>query len=47
LVVAPGVVSTSVLPFESTEVIDFGLPPAVAFHVFDNDLGLVTHFRSL
>lgn len=47
LVVAPGVVSTIVLPFESDGVVDYGLPPAVAFHVFDGDRGLVTHFRSL
>ncbi|GAB1514111.1 phosphodiesterase [Actinophytocola sp. KF-1] len=47
LVVAPGVVSTAVLPFESAEVLDYGLPPAVAFHVLDGDRGLVTHFRSL
>lgn len=46
LVVAPGVVSTAVLPFESTEVLDYGLPPAAAFHVL-GDRGLVTHFRSL
>ena len=47
MVVAPGVVSTVVLPFESTTVVDYGLPPAVAFHIFDDDRGLVTHFRSL
>lgn len=47
LVVAPGVVSTAVLPFESDDVVDYGLPPAVAFHVLDGDRGLVTHFRSL
>lgn len=47
LVVAPGVVSTAVLPFESTAVVDYDLPPAVAFHVLDGDRGLVTHFRSL
>lgn len=47
LVVAPGVVSTVVLPVESTTVVDYGLPPAVAFHVLDDDRGLVTHFRSL
>jgi 3',5'-cyclic AMP phosphodiesterase CpdA len=47
LVVAPGVVSTAVLPFESDDVIDYGLPPAVAFHLLDGDRGLVTHFRSL
>jgi Icc protein len=47
LLVAPGVVSTSILPFESNEIVDFGLPPAIAFHVVDADHGLVTHFRSL
>lgn len=47
LVVAPGVVSTSMLPVESDDIVDYGLPPAVAFHVLDGDRGLVTHFRSL
>jgi 3',5'-cyclic AMP phosphodiesterase CpdA len=47
MVVAPGVVSTIVLPCESADVIDYGLPPAGAFHVLDDDRGLVTHFRSL
>jgi 3',5'-cyclic AMP phosphodiesterase CpdA len=47
LVVAPGVVSTAVLPFESDDPLDYGLPPAVAFHFLDGDRGLVTHFRSL
>lgn len=46
LVVAPGVVSTAVLPFESADVIDYGQPPAAAFHMF-GDGGLVTHFRSM
>jgi 3',5'-cyclic-AMP phosphodiesterase len=46
LVVAPGVVSTLVLPFENTRFPDYGLPPAIAFHVVD-DRGLVTHFRSV
>lgn len=49
LVVAPGVVSTFVPPFESGLPLglDYGLPPAVAFHVVTDDRGLVTHFRSL
>lgn len=48
LVVAPGVVSTLVPPFESAvpHGVDYGLPPALAFHVFDGS-ELVTHFRSL
>ncbi|MFL6125595.1 metallophosphoesterase [Actinophytocola sp.] len=51
LVVAPGVVSTLVLPVEGDHSIDYGLPPAIAFHVFGTDdtggRGLITHFRSL
>ncbi len=47
LLVAPGVVSTGVLPFESSTTIDVGLPPAIAFHVLDDDRRLTTHFRSL
>jgi 3',5'-cyclic-AMP phosphodiesterase len=47
LVVAPGVVSTSVLPFESDGVVAYDLPPALAFHVIEDEHGLVTHFRSL
>ncbi|MFC4858585.1 phosphodiesterase [Actinophytocola glycyrrhizae] len=47
LVVAPGVVSTVTLPFEGGDVIGYGPPPSVAFHVLDGDRGLVTHFRSL
>lgn len=46
LVVAPGVVSQSVLPVEGDHVVDYDLPPAVALHVVD-DRGLVTHFRSV
>lgn len=44
--VAPGVVSTAVLPFEHSTALDYQLPPAVAFHVLD-DGRLTTHFRSL
>jgi 3',5'-cyclic-AMP phosphodiesterase len=47
LLVAPGVVSTSVLPFENSTPVDFGLPPAIAFHMLAGDRGLTTHFRSL
>jgi 3',5'-cyclic AMP phosphodiesterase CpdA len=45
LVVAPGVVSTSMLPFETEELIDSTLPPMIAFHLLDDDLRLTTHFR--
>ena len=51
LVVAPGVVSTILLPFEGGRdgepAVDYEVAPAVAFHVLDDDRGLVTHFRSL
>jgi 3',5'-cyclic-AMP phosphodiesterase len=47
LLVAPGVVSTAVLPFESSTVIDYHLPPAIAFHVLTGDGRLTTHFRAL
>ena len=47
LVVAPGVVSRAVLPFEDGTVLDYGAEPAVAFHVLDDDRRLTTHFRSL
>jgi 3',5'-cyclic AMP phosphodiesterase CpdA len=47
LIVAPGVVSTVLTPFESDVGIDYDLPPSVAFHVLDDDRGLVTHFRGV
>ncbi|MFI5892532.1 metallophosphoesterase [Actinoplanes sp. NPDC051513] len=45
LVVAPGVVSTSMLPFETEEIIDLRQPPMIAFHVLDDDRRLTTHYR--
>jgi 3',5'-cyclic AMP phosphodiesterase CpdA len=47
LLVAPGVVSTSVLPWESHEIVDLEMPPAIAFHVLDNDRRLTTHYRAI
>ncbi|HET9141591.1 metallophosphoesterase [Actinophytocola sp.] len=44
LLVAPGVVSTIMLPWEHTD-IDYDLPPAVAFHILDDDGRLTTHYR--
>jgi 3',5'-cyclic AMP phosphodiesterase CpdA len=50
LVVAPGVVSTILLPFERARsaepAVDYDVAPAIAFHVL-GDRGLVTHFRSV
>lgn len=48
LLVAPGVSSTLFLPWESTDAdppVDYGAPPAVAFHVIDDDNRVTTHFR--
>jgi hypothetical protein len=45
LLVAPGVVSTLRLPWEHGEVLDHGLPPAIAFHVLDDEWRLTTHYR--
>lgn len=46
--VAPGIVSTAVLPCESRDgsPLNFDLPPAFAFHIVD-DGELVTHIRSV
>jgi Icc protein len=43
--VAPGIASTLRLPWEGADTLSVGDPPAVAFHVLDDDGGLVTHFR--
>ncbi|AXB48399.1 metallophosphoesterase [Amycolatopsis albispora] len=46
LLVAPGVASTLVLPWEpADEFLDPGAPPAVAFHVLDDNRRLTTHYR--
>ena len=45
LLVAPGVVSTLRLPWETANDIDEQMPPAFAFHVLDDDGRLTTHYR--
>ncbi|AGL15809.1 metallophosphoesterase [Actinoplanes sp. N902-109] len=45
LLVAPGVVSTSMLPFETEDIADRTLPPLVALHLLDQERRLTTHFR--
>ncbi len=49
LLVAPGVASTLRLPWESDADpdLDLDMPPAIAFHVLDDDQRLTTHFRVL
>ena len=46
--VAPGVVSTLVLPWETSDKLVFlDQPPAIAFHILDDDRGLTTHYRAI
>jgi 3',5'-cyclic-AMP phosphodiesterase len=53
LIAAPGVVSTTRLPWTTTDVLtwsntlDLTDSPGVVFHVFDHDRTLTSHFRSL
>jgi Icc protein len=46
LLVAPGVASTLLLPWEQTGPLSFDLPPAIAFHIFDGTR-LTTHYRTV
>ena len=45
LLIAPGVVSTSMLPFETEAIVDPAQPPMIAFHLLDDDRHLTTHYR--
>jgi 3',5'-cyclic-AMP phosphodiesterase len=45
LLVAPGVVSTLRLPWETDTDLDEQMPPALAFHVLDDNWRLTTHYR--
>jgi Icc protein len=45
LLVAPGVVSTSMLPFETEAIVDLDLPPLLALHLLDDERRLTTHYR--
>lgn len=45
ILVAPGVASTLLLPWESDSDISLDLPPALAFHVLDDAGRLTTHYR--
>jgi Icc-related predicted phosphoesterase len=47
LLVAPGVSSTVVLPWEDSRVVDEEQPAGVAFHVIGDDRRVTTHFRSI
>lgn len=45
LLVAPGVASALRLPWEGGKALDHDAPPAVAFHILDDDRRLTTHYR--
>lgn len=45
MLVAPGVVSTLMLPWEAGGPVSTDLPPAIAFHIFDDEFRLTTHYR--
>jgi 3',5'-cyclic AMP phosphodiesterase CpdA len=45
LLVAPGVASTVTLPWEPGTGIDYEQPPAIAFHILDDERRLTTHYR--
>jgi 3',5'-cyclic AMP phosphodiesterase CpdA len=45
LLVAPGIVSTLKLPWERGAALDYALPPALAFHILDDNRRLTTHYR--
>ncbi len=47
LLVAPGVVSTSTLPFETEAIVDLDQPPMIAFHLLDEQRRLTTHYRAI
>ena len=47
LLVAPGVASTLLLPWEGADLMDYRQPPAIAFHVMDDERRLTTHYRVL
>jgi 3',5'-cyclic-AMP phosphodiesterase len=45
LLVAPGVLSTGVTPWDVSATADYAAPPAVAYHIIGDDGRLTTHYR--
>ncbi|NRQ33025.1 phosphodiesterase [Nonomuraea sp. NN258] len=45
LLVAPGIASGLILPWEGDYVADPGFPPSIAFHLYDDEGRLTTHYR--
>ena len=47
LLVAPGVLSTGVTPWDVSATADYAAPPAVAYHIIGDDGRLTTHYRAV
>ena len=45
LLIAPGVLSTGVTPWDVGATADYAAPPAVAYHIIGDDGRLTTHYR--
>ena len=45
LLVAPGILSTLELPWETDQIVDYGRPPAIAYHLIDERGGVTTRYR--
>jgi 3',5'-cyclic AMP phosphodiesterase CpdA len=45
LLVAPGVISTLGLPWETADLVDYARPPAIAYHLIDDGGRITTHYR--
>lgn len=45
LLISPSVISTTLLPWEGTQIMDVEAPAALAFHILDDERRLTTHFR--
>jgi 3',5'-cyclic AMP phosphodiesterase CpdA len=47
LLIAPGVLSTGVTPWDVSAAADYAAPPGVAYHIIGDDGRLTTHYRSV
>jgi Icc protein len=47
LLIAPGVLSTGVTPWDVSATADYAAPPAVAYHIIGDDGRLTTHYRAV
>jgi Icc protein len=47
LLIAPGVLSTGVTPWDVSATADYAAPPGVAYHIIGDDGRLTTHYRPI